>query len=101
MSTPAMIEVRDLRVDYRVGQERLNVLNIPAWNVAEREQLAIFGPSGSGKSTLLHVLSGVIAASSGSVRVCGQELGDLDEAERDQFRARHVGYVFQNLNLLQ
>src|SRR5438552_2524264 len=96
-----MIEIRDLRVDYRLGPERLNVLSIPAWDVREGEQIAIFGPSGSGKSTLLHVLSGVITASGGDVRVCGQALQALDEAERDQFRARHVGYVFQNLNLLQ
>ncbi|HLK58611.1 MAG TPA: ABC transporter ATP-binding protein [Chthonomonadaceae bacterium] len=94
------VVVSNLRVDYRLRQETLTVVDIPAWSVAAGEQVAIHGPSGSGKSTLLHVLSGVIAATQGSVTVCGTDLAPLREAERDRFRARHIGYVFQNLNLL-
>lgn len=94
------IEIQNLRVDYRLRQERLTVVDIPAWSVAAGEQAAIFGPSGSGKSTLLHVLSGVIAPTHGNVRICGTDLAPLSEAQRDRFRAQHTGYVFQNLNLL-
>ena len=79
----------------------MTVLDIPAWSVDEGEQVALFGPSGCGKSTLLHVLAGLLAPSAGTVRVCGQELTAMSEAERDQFRGRHIGYIFQNFNLLQ
>src|SRR5579871_6992368 len=95
-----IVHVQDLRVDYRLNQESLTVIDIPSWSVACGEQVAIFGPSGSGKSTLLHVLSGVIAATKGRVEVCGEDVTAMTEAQRDRFRARHIGYVFQNLNLL-
>ncbi len=65
------------------------------------EQVAIFGPSGSGKSTLLHLLAGVLAPSRGRVIVGGEEISAQSEAQRDRFRARKIGYVFQNFNLLQ
>ena len=64
-------------------------------------QVAIFGPSGCGKSTLLHVLAGLLAPKSGKVNVCGQDLGQLSESDLDHFRARHIGYIFQDFNLLQ
>lgn len=94
------IEVQNLRVDYPMRHETLNVIDIPFWSVEAGDQVAIFGPSGSGKSTLLHVLSGIIAATQGSVHICGTDLVPLQEAQRDRFRAQHIGYVFQNLNLL-
>lgn len=76
-------------------------LDVPLWEVAEGEQVAVSGPSGSGKSTLLNVVAGLLAPSSGSVRVCGRELAGLGEAERDHFRAAHIAYIFQTFNLLQ
>jgi ABC-type lipoprotein export system ATPase subunit len=94
------IAIQNLRVDYRGRQGCLNIIDIPCWTVAKGEQIAVFGPSGSGKSTLLHVLSGVITATEGRVEVCGTNLTTLTELQRDRFRARSVGYVFQNLNLL-
>ena len=96
-----IVQISELRVDYQTGGEDLSVLNIPAWTVAKGQQVAISGPSGSGKSTLLHVLAGLLSPSGGKVRVCDQELTELDEAQRDQFRARHVGVIFQSFNLLQ
>ena len=101
LTREAVVELAGLRVAYALGRESLTVLDVPHWHVARGEQIAIFGASGSGKSTLLHVLAGVIRPSAGSVRVCGVELTVMDEARRDRFRAEHVGYVFQNLNLLQ
>jgi len=95
-----IVEIQNLKVDYRLYQEDLHVIDIPTWSVGNGEQIAIYGPSGSGKSTLLHVLSGVTTATQGSVLVCETDLTRLSEAERDRFRARHIGYVFQNLNLL-
>jgi len=96
-----MIEVRDLCLSYSLRDETLGVIDIPCWSVDRGEQIAIFGPSGSGKSTLLHMLAGVLLPSSGHVMVCGEEISAMSEAQRDRFRARRIGYVFQNFNLLQ
>lgn len=95
-----MIEVRELRLNYSTTAETLKVIDIPYWSVENGEQIAIFGPSGSGKSTLLHMLAGVLVPSSGEVKVCGEDISAMSEAQRDQFRARRIGYVFQNFNLL-
>jgi putative ABC transport system ATP-binding protein len=62
--------------------------------------LAITGPSGSGKSTLLGILAGLDVASSGSVRLFGQELGGMDQDARARLRAERVGFVFQSFQLL-
>jgi putative ABC transport system ATP-binding protein len=96
-----LISVRDVRLTYRTGAGLLTVLDIPCWGVKEREQVAISGPSGSGKSTLLNVLAGLLRPVRGTVSVCGSELTRLTEVERDRFRANHIGYIYQNFNLLQ
>lgn len=96
-----MIEVQDLCLNYSTRDEVLSVIDIPHWSVDKGEQIAIYGPSGSGKSTLLHILAGVLVPTSGQVNVCGEEISTMSEAQRDRFRARRIGYVFQNFNLLQ
>ncbi|MEN6520180.1 MAG: ABC transporter ATP-binding protein [Armatimonadota bacterium] len=95
-----MIEIKDLCLNYSIGDETLKVVDVPYWRVERGEQIAIFGPSGSGKSTLLHMIAGVLLPSSGQVTVCGEVVSQMSEAERDRFRARRIGYVFQNFNLL-
>jgi len=96
-----VIAINDLKVQFLADSAPFTVLDIPAWQVADGEQVAIFGPSGSGKSTLLHVLAGMLPADAGSVAVCGKEITGMSESGRDRFRAEHVGYIFQNFNLLQ
>ena len=96
-----MIRLNNLIVQYRMGADVLTVLDIPAWEVEEGAQVAISGSSGSGKSTLLHVLAGLLAPTSGEVRVCGHELVGLSEAARDAFRAQSISVIFQNFNLMQ
>ena len=96
-----VILLRDLTVEYRNGGESFLALDVPLWEVAEGEQVAVSGPSGSGKSTLLNIVAGLLAPSSCSVQVCGRELAGLGEAERDHFRAAHIAYIFQTFNLLQ
>jgi len=93
--------VKNLEVHYDLGGDRLKVLDIPNLSVAAGEQVAIVGPSGSGKSTLLHVLAGLLLPSNGTVEVFGARLDQMGEPARDKHRAAHVGYVFQNFNLLQ
>jgi len=77
------------------------VLDIPEYQLDQGAQTAISGPSGSGKSTFLNIIAGLLKPDSGSVNVCGENLTDLREADRDHFRAEHIGYIFQNFNLLQ
>lgn len=64
------------------------------------ESLFLEGPSGSGKTTLLGLLGGVQRPNAGQVRLLGTDLGTLSASARDQFRADHLGYVFQQFNLL-
>ena len=96
-----VVSIKNLRLEYRSGGDPFLALDVPAWEAADGAQVAVSGPSGSGKSTLLNVIAGLLPADSGSVIVCGLELAGLGEAERDRFRAEHLAYIFQTLNLLQ
>ena len=64
------------------------------------KSLFLHGPSGAGKSTLLNLLGGVLQPERGRIEVLGQALGDLPAARRDAFRADHLGFIFQQFNLL-
>ena len=76
------------------------MLNIPAWTLPVGEQVFIHGPSGGGKSTLLSLLSGLLMPSEGQVNVLGQRLEQMTSRRRDRFRANHIGYMFQQFNLI-
>ena len=91
-----MLEIRDLRHEYSGNP----VLSIREWSVPQGEASLVIGPSGSGKSTLLAIVSGLIAPTSGRVSVAGRDLAALAPAQRDRFRARHVGLVLQTLHLI-
>jgi putative ABC transport system ATP-binding protein len=75
-------------------------LAIDDFDVHHGERMFLCGPSGSGKSTLLGLLAGVLVPAAGDVRLLGQSLATISPASRDRARARHVGYVFQQFNLL-
>jgi putative ABC transport system ATP-binding protein len=100
MSERPLIEIRDLRKVYRVGEVEVPALRGVSLEVARGEFLAIMGPSGSGKSTLFHILGGLMPATSGSVRIDGRELTALSDSERTNLRKSTVGFVFQKYNLL-
>lgn len=97
-----MLEIRNLKKSYTEpdGGE-LPILDIPKWTVNAAEQVVVVGASGCGKTTLLHIIAGILRPSSGHVMIDGWDIPLLGEAERDQFRARRIGYVFQTFNLLQ
>ena len=96
-----IINIKNIEMVYESGSESIKVLDVPEWSVEKGVQTAVFGPSGSGKSTLLHIISGLVLPTSGSVEVCGEIVSGLSESQRDHFRARKIGYIFQNFNLLQ
>ncbi|MEO1616167.1 MAG: ABC transporter ATP-binding protein [Planctomycetota bacterium] len=96
-----MLSIRDLVKSFpQPGGGRLTVLDIPELTIPVGEQLALIGESGGGKTTLLHLIAGLLAPDSGSLRVAGIELTKLSEQGRDRCRAASVGYVFQTFNLL-
>ena len=81
------------------GTDR-TVLDIDALRVEPGQTLFVRGPSGCGKSTLLSLLAGVLVADGGEVRALGQPWSMLSPSRRDRFRADHLGYIFQQFNLL-
>jgi putative ABC transport system ATP-binding protein len=95
-----MIEVIEVTKSFRRGSSDIPVLRGLSCRIPAGAFAFIVGPSGSGKSTLLYLLGALDEPTSGEVRVAGRRLGDLDPAERDEFRRRDVGFVFQSFNLL-
>lgn len=97
----ALLQVENLIKDYVSPEgEVQRVLSMPSFSLAAGEQVAIKGTSGSGKTTFLHIVAGILAADSGSVEFDGQEIIGLSESQRDRYRARELGYVFQSFHLL-
>src|SRR6187402_2805976 len=80
------------------------VVDIENFHLGDAEQLALVGSSGSGKTTLLHLIAGILTPDEGRVgfEVDGQsvDVSRLSEAQRDVFRGRHLGYIFQTHHLL-
>ena len=97
-----MLAVTALRKSYAVPEgTRVEVVNVREFSLAARAQVALRGESGSGKTTFLHLLAGILAPDSGSVRIDGRDMAALGEAGRDRLRAETLGYIFQTFNLLQ
>lgn len=97
MSEP-IVELKDVR--FRWPDQSEDLLWIPELTVNKGKHLFIQGPSGSGKTTLLNLLTGINLPTSGSVCVLGVPLETLRSTQRDQFRADHLGVIFQQFNLL-
>ena len=98
---PAMIQVRQLNKTVQDAGGPLTSLHDLDFDIARGSSTAIVGASGSGKSTLLSLLAGLDVPSSGSVLVDGQDLFALDEDARAALRARKMGFVFQNFQLMR
>ena len=92
------VEISNVRFRWPSG--KTPVLDIPHFSVGTGERLFVSGPSGSGKTTLLNLLGGVMVPDGGAVSVLGTRLDKLSSAQRDSFRADHVGVIFQLFNLV-
>ncbi len=93
-----MINVQDLRFAWPGAA--IDCVAIDTLSVAAGRTVFLHGPSGGGKSTLLGLLAGVLLPRAGSVSLLGTRWSDLSGARRDAFRADHLGYIFQQFNLL-
>lgn len=96
----SLIQVRGLDKVYRRGSELIHVLQGLNLDVDEGDFVTFMGPSGSGKTTLLNLLGGLDLPTAGSISVAGDEISHLSAAKLTQWRARHVGFVFQMYNLM-
>ena len=94
---PRMIEIQSLEFSYPGGEFHLS---IPELNVDAGEKLAVIGPSGSGKTTLLNLVAGIITPQMGRVKVAASEVSALNDRGRRDFRITHIGFVFQDFELL-
>jgi putative ABC transport system ATP-binding protein len=93
-----VIEISNLSFAWK--KQAQPVLNIASMQINRGERVFLRGPSGSGKSTLLNLLAGVTTPSSGMLKVLGQDMTALRSAQRDHFRAHHIGFIFQMFNLI-
>ncbi len=96
--TELIINLQNLR--FRWPEQEADMLYLPQLIVKKGEHLFIQGPSGSGKTTLLNLLTGITLPTSGSITILGTPLERLSITQRDQFRADHLGVIFQQFNLL-
>lgn len=75
-------------------------LDIEQLQIARGEKIFLYGPSGSGKTTLLNIVAGVITPTQGEIHLLGKDITRLNNRQRDQFRAQHLGIIFQQFNLI-
>jgi len=96
----ALIQVRGLNKTYKRGGETIQVLQGLNLDVDKGDFVAFMGPSGSGKTTLLNLMGGLDVPSAGSISVDGDEITHMSASKLTQWRARHVGFIFQMYNLI-
>ncbi len=95
-----IIVARGVKKIYRSGELRVEALRSIDMEVAKGEMVAIMGPSGCGKTTLLNCLAGLDTIDEGDIFIQGDNLRDLTDNQRTTYRARHMGFIFQDFNLL-
>ena len=99
-SSNSLIQVRGLNKTYSRGGEKIQVLQGLNLDVDKGDFVSFMGPSGSGKTTLLNLLGGLDVPSAGSITVDGDEVTSMSASKLTQWRARHVGFIFQMYNLI-
>jgi putative ABC transport system ATP-binding protein len=95
-----LVAIRNLQKSYRRGDQIVPVLTDISLDIHEGDFTALMGPSGSGKSTLLNLIAGIDKPDAGTLRVGGIDITSLSEGDLADWRAQHVGFIFQFYNLL-
>lgn len=98
MNRESILRIQDLQFRWPSGQQ--DVLNIERLTIERGEKVFLEGQSGSGKTTLLGLVGGINVANRGEVELLGKNLSKLKQGQRDQFRADHIGFIFQLFNLI-
>ncbi|WP_116813473.1 ABC transporter ATP-binding protein [Steroidobacter cummioxidans] len=96
----ALVTLRNVTKSYVRGKQKVEVLHGVDLTIETGEFLALMGPSGSGKTTLLNLVAGLDQPTSGEVLVAGDRIDQLSRGSLSDWRARHIGFIFQFYNLL-
>ena len=96
----SMISLRNIRRTYQVGGQTIHALDEVDLDIGEGEFVAVMGRSGSGKSTLLNMLGCMDRPNSGTYRLDGQAVSDMDDDQLSEVRNQHLGFIFQSFHLL-
>ncbi len=99
-ASASLIRVRGLNKTYSRGGEKIQVLQGLNLDVDKGDFVSFMGPSGSGKTTLLNLLGGLDVPSAGSITVDNDEITNMSGSKLTEWRARHVGFIFQMYNLI-
>ena len=97
---PPLIRIRALSKSYRRGEQEITVLVDIDLQVGQGEFVVLMGPSGSGKSTLLNLIAGIDKPDTGTIEIGGIDIGTMGEGALADWRAAHVGFIFQFYNLM-
>ncbi|MFA6061816.1 MAG: ABC transporter ATP-binding protein [Gallionella sp.] len=100
MNTPPLIQLRNIRRRFQLGETFINALDDISLDIHEGEFLAAWGPSGSGKSTLMNIIGLIDAPSAGEISFAGKNTLNLTDDALTDFRGENIGFVFQNFNLV-
>ena len=95
-----IIEMKNVTKTFVRGKEPLTVLDGLTLDVHEGAFEALMGPSGSGKSTLLNLIAGLDRPTGGTAKIAGNDLGTMSDGDLARFRSRHIGFIFQQYNLM-
>lgn len=95
-----ILEMNDISKQFGSGESRVDAVRHVSLTVAAGEIVALLGPSGSGKSTLLSIAGALLSPTSGEMRLDGEHIADLSEAERTRLRLERIGFIFQGSNLV-
>jgi len=96
----ALVEVIDVSKEYQSGEETIRPLDGVNLTIGEGDFVSLMGASGSGKSTLLNLVAGIDKVTAGRIEIAGTDITELSRGKLADWRAAHVGYIFQTHNLI-
>lgn len=94
------LEIKNVKKSFGEGESRQEVLKGIDLDINKGEICVLLGPSGSGKSTLLNIIGGIDTADEGYISINGEKTADMNEKSLTRYRRRHLGYIFQQYNLI-
>jgi putative ABC transport system ATP-binding protein len=95
-----LVEVKEVSKEYRVGEVVVSALQRISLEIDEQAFVSVVGPSGSGKTTLLNLIGCLDKPTQGLIRVAGTDITTLNRKQAASFRGKHMGFIFQDFNLL-